>query len=97
MRQIEYHPRVPSEAREATNYYEGISRNLGDEFWAELIEAIEYAQQFPERHHFDPSGVRRSNLKRFPYHFLFKVYPSHIRIIVVRHNHRDPRYGTRRS
>jgi plasmid stabilization system protein ParE len=96
MKEVVYHPLVPSEVRAASAYYDDISPKLADEFWSELIIAISFARQFPEVHHFDPSGYRRSNLKRFPYHFLFKVYTDHIRIIVVRHNHRDPRFGSRR-
>jgi plasmid stabilization system protein ParE len=96
MKEIVYHPLVPSEVRALVSFYDEISPKLADEFWAELMEEIEYVRRFPEIHHFDPSGYRRSNLKRFPYHFLFKIYPGHIRIIVVRHNHRDPRYGVRR-
>jgi plasmid stabilization system protein ParE len=93
---VVYHPRVPSEIREINGYYDQIDPALANEFWEELLGAIEYARAHPERHHFDPSGYRRSNLKRFPHHFLFKVYPNQIRIIVVRHNRRNPSYGTRR-
>lgn len=97
MKVIEYHPRVPTEVREAVQYYEEISQKLGDDFWNELTQALEYARQFPEHHHFDAGGHRRSNLKRFPYHFLFQEKEDRIRIIVVRHNRRDPKYGMRRK
>lgn len=97
MRLVVYHPQVPSEVRKVIEYFDGISPKLADEFWDELTEAIEYAREFPERHHFDPSGFRRSNLKRFPYHFLFRVFPDYIRVTVVRHNRRHPGYGTRRK
>ena len=40
MKDVVYHPRVPSEVREATQYYERISSKLGDEFWEELADAI---------------------------------------------------------
>lgn len=69
-----YHPCVPSEVRKVVEYYEEISPKLADEFWIELTEAIDYATEHPEHHHFDPTGFRRSNLKRFPYHFLFRVF-----------------------
>ncbi|MCB1231942.1 MAG: type II toxin-antitoxin system RelE/ParE family toxin [Verrucomicrobiae bacterium] len=96
MKGVIYHPRVPSEVRDATAYYEAISPRLGDGFWEELTEAIERARAFPELHHFDPSGLRRCNLKRFPYHFLFQNFADYIRIVVVRHNRRNPNYGLRR-
>ncbi|MBK1818295.1 type II toxin-antitoxin system RelE/ParE family toxin [Luteolibacter yonseiensis] len=96
MRTLAYHPKVPSEVREILAYYEGISAKLADEFWAELGEALKYAQQHPMRHHFDQSGRRRSNLKMFPYHFLFRVFDESVRITAVRHHHQNPKYGVRR-
>ena len=96
MKEVVYHPRVPSEVREAIAYYDEISPKLADEFWEELAEAIEYARNFPAHHHFDPTGMRRSNLKRFPYHFLFRVFPEFIRVTVVRHNRRHPKHGSSR-
>ena len=96
MKEVVYHPRVPFEVREAIAYYDEISPKLADEFWDELAEAIDYARRFPEHHHLDPTGMRRSNLKRFPYHFLFRLFPDRIRVTVVRHNRRHPGYGSRR-
>jgi len=97
MRAIVYHPKVPGEARAALSYYENISSGLGDEFWEELTRALEYARRHPERHHFDQSGRRRSNLEKYPYHFLFKVFETHVRITAIRHHSRDPGYGSRRQ
>lgn len=96
MRPVVYHPRVPQEVREAYRYYNEISHPLAERFWEELTEAINHARILPELHHFDSSGFRRANLTRFPYHFLFQVHPGFIRIIVVRHNRRHPRFGTGR-
>ncbi len=97
MRKIVYHPKVPAEVCDFLEHYDSISGDLGDSFWLELNEAIEYAGEFPERHHFDRTGRRRSNLKRFPIHFLFRVFPDIIRITAVRHNRQDPSYGARRQ
>ena len=97
MRETYYHPLVPAEVRQFVNYYEDRSSSLADEFWNELKEAIVYASRFPERHHFDASGRRRSNLKKFPFHFLFRVYSDRIRVTVIRHNQQKPSYGIRRK
>jgi hypothetical protein len=96
VREVRFHVRAPREARELLEYYTSISANLGDEFWQELWEAINAARKFPERHHFDATGLRRAGLKRFPVHFLFKVFAEYIRITVIRHDRRDPRYGAKR-
>ena len=96
MRSTVYHPKVPGEVRQIIADYDLISSQLADAFWNELVNAITYATEFPERHHLDISGRRRSNLKRFPYHFLFRVFDDRIRITVVRHHSRDPDFGSRR-
>ena len=93
MREVVYHPKVPTEVRAFLKYYDEISPDLGDLFWKELIDAIEYAREYPERHHFDRTGRRRSNLNRFPVHFLFRILPEMIRITAVRHDKQDPSYG----
>lgn len=97
MRIITYHPNVPKEVRDVVAHYEGVSSKLADDFWDELLRAIDYAAAFPERHHFDASGRRRSNLQRFPYHFLFRTFPDRIRVTVVRHDRRNPEFGSRRA
>jgi hypothetical protein len=35
-------------------------------------------------------------LRRFPYHFLFRVVAHEVRILIVRHHHRYPSFGSRR-
>jgi len=74
-----------------------VSGKLGDEFWHELCAATANAQRFPERHHFDATGLRRASLKRFPVHLLFRVFPDYIRVTVIRHDQRHPRYGAKRQ
>lgn len=66
MRYATYHPNLPTEARKIVTDFGNISQELGDEFWTELTDAINYATKFPEVHHFDASGRRRSNLKAVP-------------------------------
>ena len=96
-REILYHSAVRKEIREILNHYGTISEQLADDFWSELIEAFDYARMHPERHHFDPSGRRRSNLNRFPYHFLFRMNDSQVKVTVIRHHARKSSYGVRRK
>ena len=96
MRAVVYHPKVPAEVRAFLDHYDAISSDLGDSFWQELTEAIDYAREHPERHHFDRTGRRRSNLKRFPIHILFRILPGVIRVTVVRHDKQDPGYASTR-
>jgi hypothetical protein len=96
MRDIVYHPKVPGEVRGFLTHYDEISPKLGDAFWDELNEAIEHARSHPERHHFDRTGRRRSNLRRFPIHILFRILPDAIRVTAIRHDREDPSYGAKR-
>lgn len=41
--------------------------------------------------------MRRANLAEFPYHFLHEERPWGIKVTVVRHHRRSPRYGLRRQ
>ena len=74
-------------------YYDRVSGRLADAFWEELIACIHATAQHPEFSHFTDLGLRRVNLRRFPYHFLFRELSGKIRITVVRHNKRRPEYG----
>ena len=40
--------------------------------------------------------LRRANLKRFPYHFLFRVLPDRIRVTAVRHHKQNPQASLQR-
>ncbi len=97
MKPLIIHPRAARDAQEIAATYSEVSGELRDQFWKEIDDAIDYIERYPERHHYDPSGRRRSNLKRFPYHILFEERLEGNRIIVIRHHHRNPRYGLRRQ
>lgn len=90
-----FHPIAAKEAREIESAYARISEDLANRFWTELNEAIEVFFH-PEQQHYDPSGYRRRNLKKFPYHILFEERLAGIRIMVIRHHYRKPSYGLRR-
>jgi plasmid stabilization system protein ParE len=94
---LAYHPLVQRDVSGILRHYDQISPRLGDEFWAELMRLIELVSQKPERFHFADRGLRRANMRRFPYHLLFRQSPGGIRVIVVRHDRRHPTYGTRRK
>lgn len=96
MKPLMIHPRAAKDAREIATKYADISDDLRNQFWEEIDDAIDCIELHPERHHYDPCGMRRSNLNKFPYHILFEERLECNRIIVIRHHHRNPRYGIRR-
>jgi plasmid stabilization system protein ParE len=93
---VVYHPAVQRDVNGILRYYEDVSSNLADEFWNELLRLIEQIGENPDRSHPAERGLRRVNLRRFPYHILFRRFPMTIRIIVVRHHKRHPNVGMRR-
>ena len=55
-------------------------------------QAADRPESFPIRER----DIRRVNLQRFPYHFLFRSVGDLVRILVVRHHSRRPTVGIRR-
>ena len=93
---VVYHPAVQRDVSRILRHYDGINDRLGDEFWAELTSFINQAAANPQRFHFEARDRRRVNLRRFPYHFLFREIPGGLRITVVRHYKRHPDRGLER-
>jgi toxin ParE1/3/4 len=91
------HPKVYSDIDSIMKYYEQVaSPELADEFYSELRHLITQVARAPERFSTREQGVRRANLRRFPYHFLFRAAAGVARILVVRHHSRHPSVGRRR-
>lgn len=93
---VAYHPAVQRDVNRILRHYDRVSPELGDAFWEELMATIESAAAAPQRFHPADRGRRRANLKRFPYHFLYRIMAGGIRVVVVRHHERHPSYGQRR-
>jgi len=64
MKLLIIHPRAAKDAREIAAMYAEISDELHDKFWKEIDDAIDYIEKYPERHHYDPCGRRRSGVLR---------------------------------
>jgi len=92
------HPKVYSDIDEIMGYYERVAtRQLANEFYAELRYYMQQAAERPESFAIRERDLRRVNLQRFPYHFLFRVAGDVVRILVVRHHRRLPTVGIRRQ
>jgi plasmid stabilization system protein ParE len=92
-----FHPRIFSDLGKVMEYYERVAtRELADDFYREFRLFVEEAVARPESFSIRVRDVRRANLRRFPYHFLFRVAGECVRILVVRHHRRRPTFGMRR-
>ena len=91
------HPKIHSDVDAIMEYYERVaSRELADDFYAELRGFIVQAAERPESFSVRERDLRRANLHRFPYHFLFRIVGDALRILVVRHHRRHPSFGVHR-
>jgi plasmid stabilization system protein ParE len=91
------HPKVYSDISSIMEYYEQVSTTeLADEFYRELRHFIQKVAERPGSFAIRERDIRRVNLWRFPYHFLFRIVGDSVRILVVRHHGRHPTYGIRR-
>ena len=69
-----YNRNVQKDVTAILAYYDQVGGpDLGDGFYAELMAFVEKARTYPKRFHFVSDELRRVNLHRFPYHFLFRV------------------------
>ena len=92
------HRCVRSDVDEIIDYYEGADQpELADDFYRELRHFMLDAARRPYRNHFFKADLRRANLKRFPYHFLYRVVRDSVRVLVVRHHRRHPNHGIERE
>lgn len=92
--QVILHPAVHSDLLQIAEYYENVAgTELAEDFYDELFHFISHAAKHPERFSVRERDLRRVNLPRFPYHFLFRISSDVVQILVVRHHRRHPSFG----
>ena len=94
-----FHRLFQKDLTAALRYYdeEGGSK-LGDRFVEEVDAVVDRITGNPKRFHFVAEGIRRAPLRSFPYHILFEESGDRVKILILRHDKRHPRFGmTRRS
>ncbi|MBA2241986.1 MAG: hypothetical protein H0W04_03720 [Chthoniobacterales bacterium] len=80
------------------DYYEQVAPpELANEFYLELRHLLAEAAARPGYFSIRERDIRRVNLQRFPYHFLFRIVDDAVQILVVRHHSRHLSLGTRRQ
>jgi len=79
-------PEVFSDIDGIMGYYDSVATpGLAEEFYIELRYFMTKAADKSESFSIRERDIRRANLRRFPYHFLFRVVGHEVRILVVRH------------
>ena len=94
---LEFHPLARSDVSRIMDYYEDAGGSeIADEFYSELWSFLRKAVNSPEGYAIRERDIRRVNLERFPFHFLFRIVDDRVRILVVRHHRRRPWLGLTR-
>src|SRR3954462_7186011 len=93
------HPKVDDDLLDAMGYYEREAvPDVAVEFYQEFRRCADEIVFRPGSFPITASGLRRMNLHRFPFHILFEVLnESEVEIFVVKHDSRDPAFGTDRN
>ena len=77
-------------------YFQNASERVALGFWEEVSSCFKRIKKNPMQYPVKELGLRRCNLKTYPFNILFEDLTDRIRIQVVRHNSRNPKYGTGR-
>ena len=76
------------------NSYDNVAgQQLAADFYTELRSSFQKASDSPEAYNIRERDLRRVNLEKFPFHFLFRIVNDRVRILVVRHHRRRPTLG----
>lgn len=95
---IEYHPAIEGELREIQSYYEDRSLGLGSQFVDEFERQVLALAATPERWMVVTADIRRCLMRRFPYIIYFRrIDADRIRVTVVKHQRRHPKFGRDRK
>ena len=84
------------ELEDAAAWYEERRRGLGDEFIAEIEQAIASAAGAPQRYPVSFGDVRRTVARRFPFAIYFRVRNETLVVLAVFHGRRNPAVWQRR-
>lgn len=77
-------------------YDDNVSPEHAQDFYKEFRKATQKAVEKPFLYSDRGQGYRRINLRRFPYHILYRVKNDQVEVASVRHNARHPNFGMRR-
>jgi plasmid stabilization system protein ParE len=94
---ITLHRLAAQDLEEALDFYrheagQGIARRFLD-----AVEQLHLLSQQPLLGTPSGEGRRCQPLRTFPYSLIYRVDGEHLRVLVVRHQHRDPAFGAARQ
>lgn len=87
-----YHPLARKELHDASDYYDRIDPQLGDDFLEEIEDCISRILRFPRAWTRLRVDVRRCRTHRFPYSLIYQLEGERVYILAVMHSSRKPNY-----
>ncbi len=95
---LEYHFQTVSDLNTAVTFYNAKRDGLGESLRAEVYAAIDRIAFNPMQYAVVERDIRRSFVRLFPYSILFRMVGTEaIRVLVIRHHRRHPRFGLSRQ
>ena len=96
--EVIFHRLVQQDMNDVRQYYiDEVGERLADRFYEAFLSVVDRAGANPKYFHEFRPPLRRANIPKFPYHFLFRETLNGIRILVLRHDKRHPSYGLSRK
>jgi plasmid stabilization system protein ParE len=86
---LKRHPLVRVDLQAAYDWYEDQLPGLGNRFQEDFQLAYQRLRQGPQLYAVRFSGIRRVNLRRFPFGIFYTMAPGEIRILAVLHGSRE--------
>ena len=80
------------ELDDAIEYYNYEAPGLGNEFLAEVLNALDRIGKFPEAWHPCSKRTRRCQTRRFPYGIIYQIRETEILVVAIANLHRKPDY-----
>ena len=92
---VRLNSKVYSDLESAMEYYAREAGNqIATEFYDEFRRCRRHIADHPQSYPIVRDGIRRINFHRFPYHILYQIVDERtVRILVVKHDRRDPDFG----
>lgn len=95
---VEYHPAIEGELREIIQFYNQSVDGLGAEFLNEFEGQILAITANPELWVEVEEGVHRALMRKFPFVIYYRLVNSDLlRVTVVKHQRRHPKFGMQRE
>jgi len=92
-----FHPHAEKELEEIEGYYNGIDKELGNQFREDFESTLSRIIQFPNGWHPLTKIDRSCRFSSFPYCIIYRMISKGIYIVAVMHSHREPDYWMYRT